>query len=267
MQNNVLKYSIIGVVIILLVLLGAFALLGNSGKNSTPAVIPPISFSEKTNPDKETNPEIHEVVPVRELTGYEDVEGFEEYINSYHACGTEGVSGNYEGLEVLTHVRGQNSINGHPFFLRIDSLKKGEYLNFSLVYKNDDDEKKTWLNFKSDSVELVEYDGYPGFFYYSYLGCLTNPNNKDYRYCTERPKHPQACSTNPSDKNYHKDCVNKPKGGVSIAKRKSFKRIFKLEDTFFNSGEKGERKDYSMPVYLYPQYLLTIKHEGVLEIP
>lgn len=266
MQNNVKKYSIIGIVIILLILLGTFALLGNNtGNNSVPAITSPAPFEntvslgtiDNSEPENNVfepagecpkgqilNKEIgecevidkvpDEVGPVGELTGYEEVEGFKEYMETDRECYLEGR--NPDAHRSTGYIK-ESWIDGNLFFLKRESLeiKKGKYLNFSLAYKDDNGIEHIWLNFESTGIEETSFTPLGQTneaIYYGYLGCLTNPKDGDYKYCT-----------------------TKENGGITI-----FETGFDIEGAYF-SRFSIKKKDLDDGLYLWerPTYSLVIE--------
>ena len=249
-QTTIVKYLVGGIVLVLLFILGlgAFALWGNNnaGKISLPTVIPPSEESVPVAGVADDSEQEDEAIgtgkggPVGEITGYERVEGYEEYVHSYHSCHLE--ISNPTAYNAIGHISREYKIEGNSFALKVDSVKKGEYLNFSLVY-DDNGKEQIWLNFKSDSVEKVSFLLREGrvqrqVFYYSYSGCLTNPNDEDYEYCIGKNK------------------------GVTVVETSS-ETGFAIEGAFFSSWKK-EATGSSLP--LKPSFRLVIEHKGTSTI-
>ena len=245
--------TVAAIMVILIVLFAGIMYLSsnntNTGKNnSTPAIVPPMG-TENTTPagvddnSPEDNPEDNtgvneEVIPVKELTGYENV-GVEEYMSVPHDCYLEG--SNPSAQNAIGYISEQHKIDGKKFYLSKISVKKGMegFLKFSLLFRDDNGIEQTWLEFKSTSVEEVPFRLLEGNMirrvtYFSYSGCLTNPNDTEYKRCAGR------------------------NGGITAVENSPETGGFALEGTSFSSDKKeigGSEIDSGS------FYRLVIKHD------
>ena len=164
------KDSVIGIVVVLLLLFGVFALLGGNTTDKTPVGVTP------ETPESNNSSELKNKI---EETDYEHVEGYKEYKDSLHRYSEESVS----------HMADLNfnNVDGHPLYMRLISLKKdGELIKelvFSVGYLDDEnkwhevkkyDSKKTSALFlEASHPELKKLKG----------GCFTKTDDPNYKAC------------------------------------------------------------------------------------
>ena len=235
------KAIAVGIVILIVLFAGIMYLSSdNTGKgNSTPGIVPLLELENNipiTGDNSEPTEVPDEVVPIAEITGYEDV-GVEEYMKTNHECYLEGA--NPTAYSAIGNISEQDTIYGKKFYLNKISIKKGEegHLNFSILYKDDNGTEQVWLNFKSTEVKdtsiiLRDGKGMRQFTYSSYSGCLTNPKETEYKRCTGKNVGITAIERSPETGGFTLEGAffsgdKKEIGGSEISSRSSYRLVIK----------------------------------------
>ena len=212
-DKKTLEY-IVGAFLLIVLFLGGIMFLNSSniGKNS-PAIVPPSennlpAIGTVDNPEPEDNeegtipavtedsdqPEYPEdpvfipasecpdgmafnekdggCEPIGEATDYATVKGYGEYVSTLHEY--EEQNNNKNAYREWDDTFG--FVDGHPLYLRVNSIEKGKKLDFSIGYVDDAKKWHEVKRFTSEKERIKPQD--KG--YYSYGGCFSYPDDPLY---------------------------------------------------------------------------------------